>query len=328
MPADVWYGAECEVRIGRRANAATAPIAAVWQSIEFMQLTVNPTQEWRERAKLGVPGTRHNVLDPIKPRKAFFRLTAELVIDMDSRQLPIWLRHAMGAPAAAVENAENAALFDHVWSSGSKAEMYFDLQVKVGTNDVRIYEGLTLASIAANVTGENTQDFDGNLSLRGLSRRKVNAFEGDAPIACPTEAPMLRAQYLVDDVAADNTLNASFSYDRALSEGIFLSPTPTVSSNRPNAGAGHSMSASFRAIGEAFDDIEADETVFASAINFLGVEDDHRIRFEQPQSMLAPGALPISGAGMIERTFNSSGHQSPTVPASRITVTNDVAAYT
>lgn len=324
MPSDIWYGAECEIRIGRRANAATPPIAAVWQAIEFMQLTVNPAQEWRERPKLGVAGKRQNVLDPIKPRKGFFRLNGELVIDMDSRQLPIWLRHAVGAPAAPVVNG---SLYDHVWSSGSKDEMYFDLQVKVGASDVRIYEALTLASISANITGENTQDFDGNLSLRGLSSRKVNAFEGDAPIACPAEAPMLRGLYLVDNVAADNTLNASFTYDRALSEGLFLSTTPTVSSNRPNAGAAHSMSATFRAIGEAFDDIEADETVFASALNFLGVEEDHRIRFEQPQSMLAPGALPIAGAGMIERTFNSSGHQSATVPASRITVTNNIAAY-
>lgn len=325
MPTDVWFGADCEIRIGRRANASTPPAAAVWQSIEFMQLTVNPTQEWRERAKLGVPGTRQNALDPIKPRKAFFRLAAELVIDMDSRQTPIWLRHALGAPAAAVANGD---LYDHVWSSGSKAEMYFDLQVKVGATDVRIYEGLTLASIGANVSGENTQDFDGNLSLRGLSRRKVAAFEGDAPIACPAEAPMLRAQYLVDDVAADNTLSANFTWDRALSEGLFLSPTPTVSSNRPNAGAGHSMSASFRAVGAAFDDIEEDETVFASAINFLGVASDHAIRLEQPNSMLAPGSLPVAGAGMLERTFNSSGHQTSTVPATRITVTNDVAAYT
>lgn len=325
MPGDIWFGPECEIRIGRRANAATPPTSSVWQAVEFMQLTVNPTQEWRERPKLGVPGKRQNVLDPIRPRKGFFRLTAELVIDMDSRQLPIWLRHSLGAPAAAVENGD---LYDHVWVSGVKAEMYFDLQVKVGANDVRIYEGLTLANVAANVGGENTQDFDGNLSLVGLSRRKVNAFEGNAPIACPAEAPILRAQYLVDDVAADNTLSATFSYNRALSEGLFLSTTPTVSSNRPTAGGGHTMSATFRAIGEAFDDIEADETVFASAINFLGVEEDHRIRFEQPQSMLAPAALPIAGAGMIERTFNSAGHQSDTVPASRITVTNDVASYT
>lgn len=324
MPADVFHGADCEIRIGRRANATTAPAAGVWQAIEFMQLTVNPTQEWRERPKLGVAGKRVNTLDPIEPRKAFLRITAELVIDLDSRQLPIWLRHALGAPAAAVENGD---LYDHVWASGSKTEMYFDLQVKIGANDVRIFEGLTLASLGGSVAGENTQDFDGNISLRGLSRRKVNAFEGDAPIACPAEAPMLRAQYLVDDVAADNTLSANFSWNRNLSEGLFLSETATISSNRPNAGASHTMSASFRAIGEAFDDIEVDETVFAASIQYLGVEDDHRIRIEQPNSMLAPSSLQISGPGMLERTFNSSGHQTSSVAATVITVTNDVAAY-
>lgn len=322
MPTDVWFGADCEARIGLRANATTAPTA--WQSVEFMQLTASPTQEWRERPKLGVPGTRQNALDPIKPRKGFYRLGAELVLDADSRLLPLWLFMALGAPAAPVVNGD---LYDHVWSSGSKAERYFDLQLKVGATDVRIYEGLTLASISAAIAGENTQDFDLNLSLRGLSSRKVNAFEGDAPTAAPAEAPMLRAQYLVDDVAADNTLSANFTYDRALSEGLFLSATPNISSLRPNAGAAHSMSATFRAIGEAFDDIEADETVFAAAIRYIGVETDHVIRLEQPQSMLAPGAMPVQGPGMIERTFNSTGHQSSTVPATRITVTNDIAAY-
>ena len=321
MPDDVWYGADCETRIGRRADRDTPP--ASWQAIEFMQLTVSPAQEWRERAKLGVPGLRQNALDPIKPRKGFFRLTAELVLDLDSRQLPLWLLAAMGAPAAAVANGD---LFDHVWSSGSKAERYFDLQVKVGANDVRIYEGLTMASLSTQGAGESTQDFDLNLSLRGLSRRKVNAFEGGAPTACPDEAPMLRVLYKVDDVAADNTLNASFTYDRQLQEGVFLSSTPTVRSNRPNGGV-HTMSVSFRAIAEAFDDIESEETVFAAALDYIGVVADHRIRLEQPNSMLSPGALPIAGGGMIERTFNSTGHQSPTVPATRITVTNDVESY-
>lgn len=321
MPNDVWYGADCEARIGRRADRDTPP--AAWQSIEFMQMTVTPSQEWRQRPTLGVPGRRQNVLDPIKPRKGFFRLSAELVLDLDSRQLPLWLIMAMGDPAAAVENGD---LYDHVWSSGDKAERYFDLQIKVGATDVRIYEGLTLASLSTQGAGENTQDFDLNLSLRGLSRRKVNAFEGGAPTACPDEAPMLRVLYKVDDVAADNTLSASFTWDRGLQEGVFLSSTPTVQSNRPNGGT-HSMSVSFRAVAEAFDDIEVEETEFAASLDYLGVVADHRIRLEQPNSMLSPGALPITGGGMIERTFTSSGHQTPTVPATRITVTNDVADY-
>lgn len=324
MPADIWYGADCEMRIGRRANATTPP--ASWQSIEFMQLTVNSSQEWRERPKLGVPGKRQNSLDPIKPRKGFYRVTAELVLDADSRQLPILLRMAMGAPTSA-QNGDNEALYDHVWSSGAKTEQYFDIAIKVGTNDVRFIEGLTLATIASQFGGENTQDFDINLSLRGLSRSKGADFVAGDPTACPDEAPILRALYKVDDVAADNTLNASFSYDRALVEGLFLSATPNVTSNRPNAGAAHNMTATFRAVAAAFDTIEEEETVFAAALDLLGVVEDHRILFEQPNSMLAPSPIPITGAGVIERTFNSSGHQTADTAATRITVTNDVAAY-
>lgn len=325
MPTDVWYGADCEIRIGRRANAATAP--TTWQGLEFNTLTFNPNQEWRERPKIGVPGQRQNTLDPIKPRKGFRRCSVELMVDGDTRQLPILLLYALGAPAAATENADNEDLFDHVWSSGSKTEQYFDIQIKVGASDVRIIEGLTLANLALQAAGENTQDFDINLTLTGLNWRKVNAFEGGDPTACPAEAPLLRALYLVDDVAADNTLSASFTMGRALSEGVFLSATPAVSSNRPTIGGTHTITASFRAIGEAFDDIEADETVFSAAVLMLGVVADHAVRFEQPTSMLAPGAIPINGPGMIERSFTSNGHQTPSSPATVITVTNDVASY-
>ena len=325
MPNDVWYGADCEIRIGRRANAATAPTG--WQSIEFNTLTFNPNQEWRERPKVGVPGKRQNTLDPIKPRKGFRRCSLELVIDGDTRQLPILLFHALGAPAAATENADNEDLFDHVWVSGSKTEQYFDIQIKVGATDVRIFEGLTLANLALQAAGENTQDFDINLTLTGLDWRKVNAFEGGAPTACPDEAPMLRALYLVDDVAADNTLTASFTWARALSEGVFLSERPAVSSNRPTIGGSHSIAATFRAVAEAFDDLEEEETVFSAAIKLLGVVPDHAVRLEQPTSMLAPGPVAINGPGMIERSFTSNGHQTPTTPATVITVTNDVATY-
>lgn len=325
MPNDVWYGADCEMRIGRRANAATAPTA--WQSVEFLTLTANPSQEWRERPKIGVPGKRHNTLDPIAGRKGFGRISLELVIDADTRQLPILLLHALGAPAAAVENADNEDLFDHVWSSGSKAEQYFDIQVKVGANDVRTYIALTLGNIASQSSGETTQDFDINLSLTGLDWTKGTAFTGDAPTACPDEAPILRALYLVDDVAADNTLTAGFTWNRALSEGVFLSPTPKVSSNRPTIGGAHSITASFRAVAAAFDDLQEEETIFSAAIRMIGVVQDHAIRFEQPTSRLAPGAMPISGPGMIERSFTSTGHQTATTPATRITVTNDVATY-
>ncbi len=320
MPTDVWYGADCETRIGRRANLATAPTA--WQACDFMQLTVTPTQEWRDRPKLGNPAARQNALDPIKPRKGFFRETAELVLDADSRSLPLWLRYGMGSPASAAAGL----LFDHVFASGAKTEQYFDLAVKVGATDVRVYEGLTLAQLSAQVSGENTQDFNLNLSLRGLRRTKLSAFPAGTVSDAPDEAPMLRVLFEVDDVAADAMLGGSFSYDRQLQEGVFLSATPTVSKNTPNGGS-HSGSATFRAIGAAFDVMEEADTEFAAAFNYLGVVEDHRIRLEHPQALLQPSPLPIQGVGMIERSLNWAPFQSPDAPAAVITVTNDVASY-
>lgn len=320
MPADVFHGADCEIRIGRRANAATAPTA--WRSADFMTLTVNPTQERRERAKLGDPALRDNALDPIKPRKAFFRLAAELVIDGDSRSLGYWLRYAMGAPAT----AEADDLYEHVFASGAKTEQYFDIALKIGASDVRVFEALTLAQISLQVGGENTQDFNINISLRGLSRDRLTAFPAGTVTAAEDEAPILRALFKVDDVAADNMLTASFSWDRQLQEGVFLSATPTVSKNTPNGG-GHSGSASFRAIGAVFDEMEEDDTPFAATIDLLGVETDHHIRFEHPQALLSPSPVPITGPGMVERSLNWSPYQSPDTPAARIVLINDIDSY-
>ncbi len=137
---------------------------------------------------------------------------------------------------------------------------------------------------------------------------------------------MLRCLFEVDDVAADAMLSASFSYDRQLQEGIFLSATPTVSKNTPNGGA-HTGSASFRAIGAAFDVLEEDDTEFAAALNYLGVIEDHRIRLEHPQALLMPSALPINGVGMIERSINWSPFQSPDAAAAVITIVNDEESY-
>lgn len=321
MPTDIWYGADCETRIGRRANATTAPTA--WQAIDFMSVTVNPTQEWRERPKLGNPAARQNALDPIKPRPGFERCAAELVLDADSRNLPLWLRYSIGAPTTTGSSAPYA----HAWASGGKAEQYFDLAIKVGTNDVRVYEGLTLAQISGNVTGENTQDFDLNLSLRGLRRAApLTAFPAGDVEECPAEAPMLRCVFEVDDVAADAFLSGSFSYDRQLQEGVFLSATPTVSKNTPNGGA-HSGSATFRAIGAAFDAMEVARTVFEPAFRYIGLVSGHAIRVEHPHALLAPSPMPVQGVGMIERTLNWSPFQTGDAPALRLVVTNDVASY-
>lgn len=320
MPADVWYGGDCETRIGRRANLETAPTS--WQACDFMQLTATPTQEWRERNKLGNPATRANVLDPTRPRKGFFRLTVELVLDADSRSLPIWLRYSMGAPTSVAASA----LYAHTFASGSKTEQYFDIAIKVGPSDIRVYEGLTLAQLSSQVTGENTQDFNINLSMRGLRRSKLTAFPSGTLVPAPDEAPMLRALFEVDDVAADNMLTGSFTYDRQLQEGIFLSATPTVSSNRPNGGS-HSGSATFRAIGAVFDVMEESDETFEAAISYLGVLTGHKIRLEHPQALLQPSPLPIQGVGMIERTLNWAPFQTADGSAARIVITNDEESY-
>ena len=322
MPTDVWYGGDCETRIGRRANLETAP--TMWQACDFLQLTISPSQEWRERNKLGNPATRANVLDPTRPRKGFFRLTAELVLDADSRSFPLWLRYAMGAPP--VPTGPVGGLYTHVFASGAKTEQYFDIAVKVGDTDIRVYEGLTLSQLSLQNTGENTQDFDINLSLAGLRRKKVTTFPAGTLTPAPAEAPILRAVFKVDNVEAGNMLTSSFSYDRQLQEGIFLSQTPTVSSIRPNGGT-HSGSASYRAIGAVFDTMEEGETTFAAQIDYLGLVTGHVIRFEHPHALLQASPLPIQGVGMIERTLNWSPFQTSDAPAMRISIINDIASY-
>lgn len=321
MPADVWYGGDCETRIGRRANLETAP--TVWQNFEFLSLTVTPAQEWRERTKLGNPGIRKNVLDPTRPRKGFFRLTGELVVDADTRQLPLLLLAAMGPPAAPVANG---ALFDHLFESGSKTERYFDLAIRVGENDVRVYEGLTLSQLSTQFTGENTQDFNLNISLAGLRRKRLTDFPTGAVSLPPTEAPILRALFEVDNVAASSMLGGSFSFTRQLQEGIFLSATPTVSSLRPN-GAQHAGSANFRAIGAVFDQMEEEEDTFAAAFRLMGVRAGHQIVLKHPHALLAPSPIPVTGLGQIERSINWSPYQTAEASAAQILVTNDVASY-
>jgi hypothetical protein len=326
MATDIFYGSDVECRIGRRATINDAPTS--WQRIEFMQATFTPNQEWRERPKLGAPATRHNSLDPVKPRKAFFRLGAEIVLDADTRQLPLWLRYGMGAPGSAA----NASLYNHTWNSGAKAEQYFDLQIGVGTTDIRVFECLTLDTLSTQFGGENTQDFNISLRLMGLRRRRETAFLGSAPTALPTESPILRARFLADDVAAANTLSASWSFGRSIQEGIFLSDTPTISSLRPDrpegAASPYTGSAQVRAIGGAYDTLEEAGTAFKAALRLAGVVTNHAILFENPTALLQPSPMPVIGPGEIERTFNWQGHQTSSLPAARIVVTNDVASYT
>ena len=320
MPADIWYGADCECRIGRRTSVATPPTA--WQSIDFVSFNANPAQEWRDRPRIGVAGVRQNTLDPIKPRKGLFRLTAELVVDLDNLSTPLWLRHAMGAPVT----TSASSLFNHQFASGSKAEQYFDLAIRVGTADFRIYEGLTLSQLSLQVNGENVQDYNLNLSLRGLTRSRLSAWPTGTVTAAVAASPNLRATFVIDAVAASNMLTASFSFDRQLREDLYLTSTPAVSGNAPNGGA-HTGSATFRAIGTVFESMEEAETVFSPSISFVGVDSTFGCYFQHKQALLTPSPLPISGPGVIERTLNWTAHQVPSAPAAVIVFINNVASY-
>lgn len=319
MPADVYYGADCEIRVGLMADASTDPTA--WFNLEFMSLTVNPTRERKARPKLGAP--RHNALDPTKPVPGFFKLAAELVLDADTRQFARWLRLGLGAPTT---TGPSTGIYTHVWASGSKTPVYFALQVRTASNKVRIYRGFTIAALSAQGQGEQTRDYDISVSLRGLTRERIADFLGDPPAAVPAEATAHRVVTKIDGVAASNTMSASWSFDRQVAEDAFMTPVAALSGIRPNGGV-HSGQAQIRAIGDAFDDMEEADTEFAACLSMLGVVSGHEIALEHPHALLNPGALAIAGPALIERTFSWVGHQDATTPASRITIKNDVASY-
>jgi hypothetical protein len=319
MPNDTWYGADCELRIGVMANAETDPTA--WAVLEFMSITKTPTRERRARPKLG--SARHNALDPIKPRAGFKRLAADLVLDADTRSFPLLLRSALGP---AVTSGPTNGVYTHTWSSGNKTTRLFALVIKVGDNDYRISRGLTFGSLSAQVGGEQTQDFDIGVGLRGLSWDKLSAWPTGAVTAAPVEAPLMRAVLQLDQVDVSNTLSASWSWDRQLQEDVFLSRKPEISGLRPGESA-LSGTATFRAVGEVFDAIADEDDVFNARLLMVGVVADHAITFEHPQVMIPDPALSVGSPAQIERTIGWTGHQSANNPGAKITVANNVAAY-
>lgn len=319
MPNDIFYGSESELRLGIMADADTDPTA--WHTLEFMSASFAVQRERRPRPKAG--STRHNPLDPIKPRAGFLRISADIVLDADTRQLARWLRDLVGAPAT---SGPAGSIYTHVWSSGATDVALAAIQVRTADDEIRVYRGLTLGAISLQATGEQTQDYDIQLSLRGMSRARVADWLTGTAAAVPTEAPVLRTVFRVDGTAADNTLDASWSWDRGITEDLFLSTTPEVSGLRPGPSA-LSGRAQFRAVGAAFDDLEEDDTVFAADLQMLGVETGHEIKLEHPQAQLNAPALTIPGAGLVERTVDWFGFQDAADPGARITIKNDVTSY-
>jgi hypothetical protein len=320
MPTDdVFYGADSEMRIGIMADANTDPTA--WQTMEFIQATFSPQRERRVRAKLGSP--RNNALDPIKPIPGFERLSADIVTDADSRQTPRWLRNLLGAPTT---TGPSSGIYTHVFASGSKTAALCAIQVRTGAAEIRIYRGLTLGALSLQASGEQTRDYDLSYSMRGLSRARAADWLTGTVAAVPAEAPISRTLFRADGVAAANTLDAQWSWDRQLAEDVFLSPTARISGVRPNGGA-LTGRARFRAVGAAFDTIEEGDTIFAPDLQMLGVVASHEIKLEHPHAQLNAPPLAIGGPGLMERTFDWFGFQDASTPGARITIKNDVASF-
>lgn len=319
MPSDVFYGADCEVRIGVMADKDTDPTS--WSAVEFVSATFQKQRDRKERPLVGAP--RQNALDPIKPIDGFVSLSGDIVIDADTRQTPIWLRHLLGA---ATSSGPSSGLYTHTWSSGGKSARLCCLQIKVGASDVRIYRGLTLDTTSFQSGGDQVQDFDIQLSVVGIAPARASDWLSGSVAAVPTSAPINRAVFRVDGAAASNTLSASWSYSRGIIKDTFLSTTPNISGLRPGV-SGLSGQAQFRAVGAIFDQLEEDGTEFAADIQGLGTVASHELRFLHPQAKLNAAPLAIQGAGVIERTFTWFGYQSATVPGAKIVAVNDVAAY-
>lgn len=319
MPADTFYGAECELRVGAMADAATDP--ATWENLPFVSLQIQPTRERRDRPQLGLP--RHNVLDPVKPIPGFSRVSASLVVDGDARRVPRWLRYGLGAPTT---TGPSSGIYTHTWNSGSKTPHLFAIQLRTAADQVRVIRGLSIATLGMSGSAENTRDFNFNMGLRGLSRARVSDWIGSTPDAMVGESLLHRVITKIDGVAASSTLESSWSWDRGIVEDAFQSAAAELSGLRPGV-AGHTGSASFRAVAEAFDDMEEADTVFAAVLEFQGVTSGHKLSLEHGQAMLAAPALDVNGPGLIERSISWVGHQSASNPAGRIIVANNVASY-
>lgn len=314
------YGADTTCLIGLMPNLTTDP--STWYAMEHMGITITPTRQRKQRAKIGA--ARFNQLDPIKPRPGFLKLALGVKLDGDTRQLPTWLRATIGAPDT--EAGPASGIYTHTWNTGHAAQTYAALQlIGVGTN-VRIVRGVTLSSLAMAFTGENTQDFDIDLSLRALSRARGSQLSGTVT-ATPTEAPLSRAIFQVNSVAAAQTISGSWTWDRKIQEDAFLSTTANLSALRPGNETDVKGSTVIRDAGEAYDTMEENDTAFAALHQFLGVITGHEIDFNMPNALFEGIPVDVPTPDLIQRTANYMPFQTSSAPAGQLIVKNDVASY-
>lgn len=318
MSTDVFYGQGAELRVGSMASATTDPTA--WHTLEFISLQLSPGRDRIDRPKLGV--ALHNPIDSRAKVPGIERLSGEIVVPCDTRQLPRWLRLGLGAPTT----TGSATPYAHTWSSGSTTAALFAVQVKLGDTDVRVFRGLTISALSIDARGEQVNNFDVRLQLRGLSEERRTAFLTPAPTAVPAVAEARRTVFLVDGVAAARVEQAQWSYDRQVGDELFLSQNPVISGVRPEAGMS-TGSATFRAVGKTYDDLEAADTAFAATLRAFGALANHQVDFVTPIARFGPSPRSVDGPGQIRRSWSWDGEQNATTPVARIVVSNDVASY-
>lgn len=322
MPSDIFYGDDCQARIGIMADATTDP--TVWNFLEFKTLNMTRDKGKAERPLVG--RTLNNKLDPIKKRNGLRRCRGELVIDVDSRGLALVLVNALGQPTT---TGPATGIYTHVWNSGNAAPVYFALQILrgSGSNKVRVYRGLTLASLSLDGKGDQANNFDISISVQGLDWDREDDWLGDDPADIFTPAPAVRAIMKLGGAAASNILSVQMNWNRKLAEGAFLSQTPRISELRPDKGHEHSGQCSVRAMAQAFDDLEDSDTENDIITQFTGLPTGHDIQIEHVLAVFEPAADKVDGPGLVERDFSWTAEQDATNAALKITIKNEVAAY-
>lgn len=318
MANDPFYAQGAEIRVGKMADFATDPTA--WFNLEYVSLSLAPGRDKRDRPLIGVP--LHNNLDTRRQVTGLERLSGQIVVPADTRQLARWLRMGWGAPSTAAASA----LYAHTWNSGVEAMSPFAVQVKMGGSDIRVFRGLVIGSIAMDAQGEQVDDFNVTLGLRGLSRSMETDWLTGSVTAVPAAAPVRRAVFTVDGAATARTMQASYNFDRKVEDQIFLSQNPTVAGVQAEGGMG-SGSAQFRAVGKVYDELAVAETPFAAGILGYGMVTDHKIELLAPKAEFAEPPVAIDGPGQVERSWSWASYQDASNPAGRVRITNDVATY-
>lgn len=321
MTNTVYYGADSELRIGIRADKDTAPTA--WHNVEFNQLTINPIVERKRRPRLGA--ARQNKLDQLKPRKGLKNVSWDVTLDADTLMLGRWLRAGLGAPAT----TGSSAPYTHLWVSGAKTEIYFDIAVRRGSEKVMHVIAASIGPISTDFTGETSQDFDIQLSGMSLDSARLSDWPSGTVTGATTPAPILRAAVLFDGTAADQVVGGGFTFDRNL-QGDFYAATGAgnnlASYLRPGPQPVHSARATIRAHGSAFEDLAEAGTEFSAEIRYIGVTSGHRLSLVHPQADMAD--IPDStGEREFERALNWTAHQDSDTPALQISLLNSVATY-